>query len=227
MQSETEIERKYYRDMSAYVLLRIYSKYGTVRAEFGYENMKLPSKFNRLLTAFYLRRRGVEWNGKIPLMDMLRPPQFAVYGRLTIGSGVKFFTHMGIDTAIQVDNGATIAIGNDVVFNNVLWIRAKERITIEDNVRIGPLVTLRDYEWHEVYPGQVRTARPVCLGRNCQIGTNSRITPGVSIGENSIVGESSVVLQSFPAHVSIGGNPARILRNYSDKYVDDPNWIRP
>ena len=72
--------------------------------------MKIPNGLNRVLSTRYLRRRGVAWSGEVPDMNILNPPQFAIYGKLELASGVKFFTHMG-PTLIQIDKGATITIG--------------------------------------------------------------------------------------------------------------------
>lgn len=52
------------------------------------------------------------------------------------------------------------------------------------------------------------------IGRNCFIGGQSMILPGVEIGDNCVVGAGSVVTKSVPPRSVVAGNPARIL--YSD-----------
>lgn len=189
--------------------------------------MKLPRWLNSLLTVRYLRRQRVEWSGKLPHINMLRRPVFLVFGTLRLGSGVKFLTDKGIRTTIQVDTGATITVGNNVVFYDVLWIRAVEKITIGNDVKIGMEVTIRDAGLHPSYPGHRVKVAPVHLERNCAIGTRSCIGPGVSIGENTIVGELSLVLHSLPANVAAGGNPAQVLKDYKEKFVGHEKWVRP
>lgn len=52
------------------------------------------------------------------------------------------------------------------------------------------------------------------IGKNCWIGMNSVILPGVKIGNHTIVGAGSIVTKSFEkGDCVIGGNPAKIIRN--------------
>jgi len=57
-----------------------------------------------------------------------------------------------------------------------------------------------------------KSISPVRIGRNCWIGTNAIILPGVQIGDNVIIGAGSVVTKSFPSNVVIAGNPAKVIR---------------
>lgn len=57
------------------------------------------------------------------------------------------------------------------------------------------------------------TAKDVILGKDCWIGMNSVILPGVVLGDRTVVGAGSVVTKSFTeGHYVIAGNPARILK---------------
>lgn len=56
-------------------------------------------------------------------------------------------------------------------------------------------------------------ALDVKLGKNCWIGMNSIILPGVVLGDNVIVGAGSVVTKSFPdGNCTLVGNPARNIK---------------
>lgn len=55
--------------------------------------------------------------------------------------------------------------------------------------------------------------KDVRIGKNCWIGMNSMILPGVELGEHTIVGAGSVVTKSFPeGNCVIAGNPAQKIR---------------
>ncbi|WP_323593461.1 acyltransferase [Aliarcobacter butzleri] len=51
------------------------------------------------------------------------------------------------------------------------------------------------------------------IGKNCWIGTNSTILPGVELGDRTIVGANTVVTKSFlEGNIIIAGTPAKIVR---------------
>ena len=50
------------------------------------------------------------------------------------------------------------------------------------------------------------------IGKQCFIGVNSVILPGVSIGDNCIVGAGAVVTKDVPANSVVAGNPAKIIK---------------
>ena len=51
------------------------------------------------------------------------------------------------------------------------------------------------------------------IGKNCFIGMNSIIMPGVKISDNVIIGAGSVVTKNVPSYVICAGNPARIIKS--------------
>lgn len=55
--------------------------------------------------------------------------------------------------------------------------------------------------------------KPIRIGKNCWIGSNSIILPGVEIGNFSVIGAGAVVTKNFPDNSVIVGNPAQIIRS--------------
>ncbi len=113
------------------------------------------------------------------------------------------------------DFGYNITVGEKLFANVNLVIIDCARVTIGNNVFIGPNVgiytaghpeevdlRIRDYEY----------AHPVTIGNNVWIGGHACILPGVSIGDNAIIGAGSVVTHDIPAGSVAVGNPCRVVR---------------
>lgn len=50
------------------------------------------------------------------------------------------------------------------------------------------------------------------IGKNCVIGVNSIILPGVRIGDHCVVAAGAVVTKDVPSHCIVAGNPAKIQK---------------
>ena len=62
----------------------------------------------------------------------------------------------------------------------------------------------------------------IIIGDGVWIGQNAIILPGVSIGDKSIIGAGSVVTHDVPSYCVAVGNPARIIKKYSNT---EKKWI--
>jgi len=51
------------------------------------------------------------------------------------------------------------------------------------------------------------------VGRNCFIGGESIILPGITVGDNCVVGAGSVVTKDVPPRSIVVGNPAKVIRS--------------
>lgn len=52
------------------------------------------------------------------------------------------------------------------------------------------------------------------IGNQVNIGANVCIIGDISIGDNVIIGAGSVVVKDIPANCVVGGNPAKIIRQF-------------
>jgi acetyltransferase-like isoleucine patch superfamily enzyme len=87
-------------------------------------------------------------------------------------------------------------------------------ITIEDDVLIGPKVSLIT-ENHPLDPADRRAllTKPIVIRRKAWIGAAATILPGVTIGENAVVAAGAVVNTDVPANTVVGGIPAKFIKN--------------
>ena len=51
-----------------------------------------------------------------------------------------------------------------------------------------------------------------CVGRNCFIGVNAIVMPGICIGDEVVVGAGAVVTTDIPSGSLVVGNPGRVVR---------------
>jgi len=58
---------------------------------------------------------------------------------------------------------------------------------------------------------------PVTIGDHVWIGTGSIIMPGVILGDYCVVAANSYVNKSFDSFSIIGGNPAKIIRTFTEE----------
>ena len=116
---------------------------------------------------------------------------------------------------LYVDYGANITVGARCFANYGLVALDVARISIGDDVQIGPNVQLLT-PTHPVEPEPRRqkweAAEPITIGDNVWLGGGAIVLPGVSIGANTVVGAGAVVAKDLPANVVAVGNPARVVR---------------
>ena len=139
---------------------------------------------------------------------------------------------LGADSII--DDYATVANGMGGIV-----IGARTLVGIA-NVLIGPLRIGNDViiAQNVVFSGmnhgyedvttpirdQQCTAAEIVVEDEVWIGANAVITAGVRIGKHAVVAGGSVVTKNVPPYSVVGGNPARILRQYS---AATEMWERP
>ena len=113
------------------------------------------------------------------------------------------------------DYGYQTQIGARTFANFGLVILDVARVTIGDDVQIGPYVQLLTAT-HPVEPTSRRdkweSAQSITVDDNVWLGGGVIVGPGVTIGANSVVGAGSVVTRDLPPGVVAVGSPARVLR---------------
>jgi acetyltransferase-like isoleucine patch superfamily enzyme len=131
-------------------------------------------------------------------------------GKITnsrIDESVAIFTPLYINYGKHTKIGKNVFINFDCVFLDL------GGITIEDNVLIGPKVSILT-EGHPLEPAQRHSLvpKPIHIRRNAWIGAGATILPGVTIGENAVVAAGAVVSKDVDDNTVVGGTPARIIK---------------
>lgn len=71
---------------------------------------------------------------------------------------------------------------------------------------------------------QAVETKQIVIEDNVWIGANSVITAGVTIGKQAIVAAGSVVTKAVGAYTIVGGNPAKVLKQYN---FETQKWEKP
>lgn len=166
-------------------------------------------------------------------------PRSVLFGRCLNVSGAKYIE---IGHEANIKGGARIdaidyyektgqrftpliKIGANAGINTQCHIGCINRIEIGDYTTIGAKTCIIDHIHGEVtldnlcVPPRHRmlySKGPVIIGRCVTIGENSAIMPGVNIGDHVVIGANSVVTKDIPPYCLVAGNPAKILKNFSE-----------
>jgi acetyltransferase-like isoleucine patch superfamily enzyme len=109
-----------------------------------------------------------------------------------------------------------ILIGKDVWLSFAVsggcYIQGSNGIEIGDNTIFAPGVKIISGNHDSSNLKNWLVEEPVRIGKNCWLGANSVILPGVQLGDNVIVGAGSIVTKNFDSNCVIAGNPARLIR---------------
>ncbi|PTM23662.1 acetyltransferase [Lactobacillus sp. PFC-70] len=131
--------------------------------------------------------------------------------------------YAGVDPIInpnfRCEFGRNISVGDHFYANYDCVILDGAPVTIGNRVLFGPKVGL--YTSNHLFAASERPtggciAKPITVGDNCWLAANVSVTPGVTIGANTIIGAGSVVTHDIPENVIAAGNPCRVLRPITD-----------
>lgn len=216
------------------------SKQRLVQASFGLQGFQTDPEFEiglaEHLCSRYCRETLTELYSRFALGDgdldslMRRAIWRAVARRfghgVSIGSGVGFkhletfeignSVFIGAQTYIQGRFDGKCVIGNHVWIGPQSYFDARE-LVLEDYVGWGPGAKVLG-SLHTGVPLDVPIIqtdleiKPVRIEAWADIGMNTVVLPGVTIGKGSIVAAGAVVTRDVPAFAIVAGVPARVLR---------------
>ena len=110
--------------------------------------------------------------------------------------------------------------GKNVYANFNLTCVDDTHVYVGDCTMFGPNVTLAT-AGHPILPALRERGYqynfPIHIGKNCWLGANVVVLPGVTIGDNSVIGAGSVVTKDIPANVVAVGNPCKVLRPINER----------
>lgn len=119
---------------------------------------------------------------------------------------------------IGVNLGSNVKIYGLVSFSTEPWL-----ITIGDGCHITDGVK---FETHDggtlIFRNEIpdlEITKPIKIGRECYLGNNVLILPGVTIGNHCIIGAGAIVSRDIPDNSVAVGVPARVIKT-TDEYLE-------
>lgn len=112
---------------------------------------------------------------------------------------IKGYSHIQKDTVIE--SGVKLDKLN------------RQGIHIGSGCLIASGTTILSHEHIFVKPDGSYYFQDTFIGKNCFIGVNSLICPGVRIGNQCVIGGGSVVTKDIPDHSMAVGVPAKVIKS--------------
>jgi len=156
------------------------------------------------------------------------------YANINLGKDVEIDPSSSVNNVIIGDNvriakrcsvfgspDNLLEIGSDSYIGmNCLLNGFAAKLTVGCNVSIAQNVNIMVDSGPNASPAMQNVfpveKKPVTVGNHVWIGTGSIIMPGVTLGDYCIVAANSYVNKSFDPFTIIGGNPAKILRTFTE-----------
>lgn len=118
----------------------------------------------------------------------------------------RFFSNWGRSwTGIEIHPGATI--GKGLFIDHGMGVVIGETAIIGDDCLLYHGVTLGASGKHVE-----STRRHPKIGNRCTIGANALVLGDIELGDACVVGANAVVVKSAPAHSTLVGMPAKIIK---------------
>lgn len=147
--------------------------------------------------------------------NKLEPSNFAARKKLLKELLGKTKENFHIEPNFFCDYGYNIELGENFYSNHNLVILDCAKVTIGNNVWIGPncgIYTATHPTNSKERISGIEFAKPISIGDNVWLGGNVCIMPGITIGTNTVIGGGSVVTKDIPANVIAAGNPCKVIK---------------
>ena len=146
-------------------------------------------------------------------------------GDIILGDNVLIDGKCNFAFAVRYSPNPTFRMGNNSGLGHGCILTIGKQISIGNDCRLAPFVTVFDSPGHPLdpvlrrsgAPANTEDVRPVSICDNVWIGSGAVIFPGVTIGENSVVSSGAYVMSDVPPNTVVAGNPARKVMSLTAK----------
>ncbi len=150
-------------------------------------------------------------------------------GAIAIGDDVRILRGVTISTS----SGGSVQIGNGIHIGEGSVIHSGVRISIGDNVIIGPqnIIVDLDHRFERMdlpINQQGMSGKEVRIEEDVWIASHCVIIKGVTIGRGAVIAAGSIVNKSIPPYSVAAGVPAKAIKKRGEpqKEIRDPRGQR-
>lgn len=121
---------------------------------------------------------------------------------------------------VYFDYGKYTRLGNGTFVNHGCYFMDGGRVTIGENVFIGPFCGFYTASHPMNFADRntgIEKALPITVGDNCWFGANVSVLQGVTIGSGCVIAAGSVVTKDVPDNSMVAGVPAVVKKHIQQK----------
>jgi len=158
----------------------------------------------------------------LPILQLEKNSRILIGQNTTLNSSNRaYHLNMWGKCRLIVKSQATLKIGNNTRIHGSC-IHCYKSISIGDNVLIAANCQIFENNGHDLSFENIKNrintkgkTKPIIIENNVWLGTGVVVLPGVVIGEGSVISANSLVSVDIPAFSLAGGNPIKIIKDYS------------
>lgn len=189
-------------------------------------------KYREKLNIFFLRKivglnfAGPAFVDHLPVVNLVKGAEIVIGRNVTLNScNHSYHLNMAAPVKLMADEvGAKIVIGDETRVNGAC-IHARKRIEIGARVLVAAGSNIFDSNGHKIFPvevsGRLREKdepKEILIEDDVWICAGVYVLPGSKIGKGSVLAAGSVVGGTVPPYSLVSGNPAKIVKSFSEKY---------
>ena len=181
---------------------------------------ELTPPVRRVLNLVFAVRRGW-YRVRYPSLEIGSGVLFIGRLRLRAGTRLVLGDRVRIRRTVIVNGGGRVEVGPDTLLNGC-WIGSRELVTVGARCLISDC-NISDNDFHNLLPRDrhaplgPKAVRPVRIADNVWVGARAIVLKGSRLGADSVIGSGAVVRGEVPEAVVMAGNPAQIVRRFTDE----------
>lgn len=133
---------------------------------------------------------------------------------------VEFGNHIKIGTGSKLHVQGHLYIGQGSNFTGETTIICNKEIKFGCKALVSWQTLFMDSDLHIITDErdvQLNENQTIYFGDNIWVGARATVLKGAMIGNNCVVSSAAVVTRTFPANCVIGGNPAKVIADFTGK----------